>query len=47
VDTTLSGSEADYLRKGSIIREGGDVIYDVKSSRTDLMLYQIGVAVSF
>ena len=43
----LSGSEADYLRKGSIIREGGEVIYDVNSSRTDLMLYQIGVAVSF
>lgn len=43
----LAGSEADYLKEGSIIRENGKVIYDMNSSRTDLMLYQIGVAVSF
>jgi len=43
----LLGDEADYLKEGSIKHELGRVTYDVSTSKTDLMLYQIGVAVAF
>jgi hypothetical protein len=42
------GGQAEYLKEGSI-RDigGGNVQYDVQRSRTDVLLYQIGVAVTF
>jgi opacity protein-like surface antigen len=43
----LRGSNADYLRKGSIRREGGQVLFDVLSSRTDVMTVQVGVTFRF
>ena len=43
----MLGDEADYLREGAIERELGSASYDISTSKTDLMLYQIGVAVSF
>ena len=43
----LKGGKADYLREGSIIHNGQDVTYDVKTSTTDLLSYRIGFAVSF
>jgi hypothetical protein len=39
----LRGSEADYLRKGSIRREGGSVFFDVLRSRTDVVSAQVGI----
>lgn len=42
------GGEAEYLKEGSIQDLGGGrVSYDVQRSRTDVLLYQIGVAVTF
>ena len=43
----LRGSEAKYLRRGSIRREGGGVFFDVLSSRTDVVTAQIGVTFRF
>ena len=43
----LLGSEADYLKKGSIQRVGTQLIYDVKSSKTDFLVPHIGVTVVF
>jgi len=43
----LYGGEAEYLKEGSITRENGDVIYDVKRSDTDLLLFQLGVIFRF
>lgn len=43
----LSGGEAEYLKEGSIRRENGKVVYDVKRSKTDLLSIQIGVSVTF
>lgn len=43
----LWGSEARYLRKGSIIREDGMVIFDVLSSRTNVVTAQIGLSFRF
>lgn len=43
----LSGGEAEYLKEGSIRRENGRVVYDVKRSKTDLLSVQIGVSVTF
>lgn len=42
----LSG-EAEYLKKGSIRNDNGTVRYDVLKSRTDLILYAVGVSMSF
>ena len=43
----LLGTEADYLKKGSIKRELGNITYIVNTSRTDLLLYQIGLVFQF
>jgi hypothetical protein len=43
----LLGSEADYLRKGSIRREGGSIEFDVERSRTTFLEPYLGVAVQF
>jgi hypothetical protein len=43
----MAGSRAEYLKEGSIRREGGKVIYDVTKSQTDLLTLQLGVAVRF
>ncbi len=43
----LIGEQARYLKEGSVHRENGKVLYDVKESKTDLVLIQIGAAVRF
>lgn len=43
----VMGNEARYLKEGSIRYSGGRVIYDVSESRTDLLEWQIGVALRF
>lgn len=43
----LLGSEADYLRKGSIRRENGSIAFDVERSRTTFLEPYLGVAVQF
>ena len=43
----LRGGRAEYLRKGSIREENGVVIFDVFSSRTDVLAVQIGVTFRF
>ena len=43
----LAGSQAEYLKEGSIRRVAGRVVYDVKKSQTDLLSIQIGVAFRF
>ncbi|HYF02790.1 MAG TPA: hypothetical protein VEC36_05395 [Patescibacteria group bacterium] len=45
----MRGGEAEYLRKGSIKEDPNDpakAIYDVYTSRTDMLTFQIGVAIS-
>lgn len=41
------GGEAEYLKKGSIRRENGQVIYDVSRSKTEMLRMHIGVMVRF
>jgi hypothetical protein len=43
----LRGARAEYLRKGSIREENGVVIFDVFSSRTDVLAVQVGVTFRF
>ncbi len=43
----LRGSEAEYLKKGSIRRGAGGVFFDVLESRTDTISLQIGVTLRF
>ena len=43
----LRGGEAEYLREGSIIRDGGNISFDLLRSRTDLLSFQIGVTFRF
>ncbi|MFC1629186.1 hypothetical protein ACFL3H_08765 [Gemmatimonadota bacterium] len=43
----LLGSEADYLKKGSIERVDGKIRYDVERSRTDVIHPMIGMRLSF
>jgi hypothetical protein len=43
----LWGSEARYLREGSIQRDDGDVIFDVLTSRTNVVTVQVGVSFRF
>jgi hypothetical protein len=42
----LRGGEADYLREGSIQIDNGRVRYDVRRSRTDIMIMRVGVSVN-
>jgi hypothetical protein len=43
----LKGGEAEYLKKDSIRRQNGIVLYDVEKSRTDILNTFIGVIVAF
>jgi len=43
----LRGSQAEYLKKGSIRQEGGRAVFDVLSSRTDVIAVQVGVIFRF
>jgi hypothetical protein len=43
----LRGARAVYLREGSIREENGQVVFDVLSSRTDVLAVQIGVVFRF
>lgn len=43
----LRGGRAEYLRKGSIREVNGSVVYDVFSSRTDVLAVQVGVMIHF
>src|SRR5262245_39784130 len=43
----LRGARAEYLRKGSIREENGVVVFDVLSSRTDVLAVQVGVTFRF
>lgn len=42
----LKGGEADYLREGSIQIEGGKVTYDVRHSRTDMVIVRLGISIT-
>ena len=41
------GGEAEYLTKGSITIDDGIVNYDVRESKTDIVMLQIGVVIAF
>jgi len=43
----LRGGRAEYLRKGSIREVNGQVLFDVLSSRTDVLAVQVGVMFRF
>jgi hypothetical protein len=43
----LRGSNAQYLREGSIRRVDGTITFDVLSSRTDVVTAQVGVSFLF
>jgi len=43
----LRGSKADYLREDSVIRQNGNVFFDVLSSRTNVVSVQAGVTFRF
>ncbi len=45
--TYLRGGEAEYLKKGSIRTVNGQAVYDVLTSRTDIILYSLGVSMTF
>lgn len=42
----LKGGKAEYLKKGSIRRENGSVLYDVNESTTDILTFRIGAVVN-
>jgi hypothetical protein len=43
----LLGTEAEYLKEGSVIIENGQVTYEVSRSKTDLLTIQLGVIYFF
>lgn len=43
----LLGTEAEYLKEGSVTIDNGNVYYDVSRSKTDLLMTQIGVMFYF
>jgi hypothetical protein len=43
----LKGGNAEYLKEGDIIRQDGELIYNVSYSKTDLFTVHIGVVFSF
>jgi hypothetical protein len=43
----LRGTEAEYLKEGSITQVGNDWHYDVKKSVTDIVVWHIGAVVTF
>jgi hypothetical protein len=43
----LKGGKAEYLKKGSIRREDGRVLYDINESTTDILTFRLGAIVNF
>ncbi|GAB4287657.1 MAG: hypothetical protein Kow0098_04540 [Ignavibacteriaceae bacterium] len=43
----LFGSEAEYLKEGSVIIQDGQVTYEVSRSKTDLLTVQLGIIYFF
>lgn len=43
----LFGSNAQYLKKGSIHQQNGTVVYDINASRTNVLAIYIGVVIEF
>ncbi len=43
----MIGGEAQYLKKGSIRRESGQVFYDAKQSATDMVTIHLGATICF
>jgi len=43
----LNGSEAEYLREGSVVIDNGDVTFDTLRSRTDMVMLKIGFVLRF
>jgi hypothetical protein len=43
----IKGGKAEYLREGSIHRDGERLIYDIQMSTTDLITAQLGVSFAF
>jgi hypothetical protein len=43
----MRDSPADYLTQGSIRQEGGQLLYYVSNSRTDMLLTQLGITFRF
>jgi hypothetical protein len=43
----LYGNEATYLKEGSVSVSNGRVTYDTSRSKTDMMIFQVGVTVKF
>ena len=43
----IRGGEAEYLKKGSIEEENGQVVYNINRSTTNIVTIHLGVCVSF
>ena len=43
----LNGSNAEYLKEGSIVVSNGNVTYDTLQSRTDMLIIQLGFVFRF
>lgn len=43
----LMGGEAEYLKRGSIRSDNGNLLYDVERSRTDILTFHLGFGVRF
>lgn len=43
----IKGGQAEYLQESSIFREDGELYYDVKESRTDLVSVQLEITFKF
>jgi hypothetical protein len=43
----MIGGEAEYLKRGSIRRENGNVYYDAKQSATDMVTIHLGTTICF
>jgi len=43
----IPGSEAEYLKEGSVRINNGTVVYDVVKSKTDLLTFHLGVVIEF
>jgi hypothetical protein len=43
----LLGSEAEYLKEGSIERRNGQVFFTTERSKTDMLIPQLGAVLKF
>lgn len=43
----MFGNEATYLKEGSVSVSNGQVTYDTSRSKTDMVIFQVGVTVKF